>query len=296
MPHPGLSEAGPAAFSNSRVVYLGPDTMLAVTIGGEAPGRSTVARIVRQKGRAQTLAELPAVSRAFAIDSARRFVAVARDDGSLSVINLRTDSVRSQQRATRPLTAVAFGRGGRLAVASADGIILVSRQTETVDSMFQAGFRASHDRAVVRLVFDRSGQLLASGDEGGTTRIWQLDRSRELCSLEGQHADYIRAIAFAPSGRTLATADERGVAIWFIDAAQSSCRFAYRLADLDAPTAALGFRPDGSALVVVGRDGITRIYARNVWAPRDSLVALAERRLRGRQLTPEETRRYVDRR
>ena len=92
----------------------------------------------------------------------------------------------------------------------------------------------------------------------------------------------------------MATADERGVAIWFVDATSSSCRFSYRLADLESPTEAMRFAPDGSALVVVGRDAVIRRYLRAVWAPRDSLLALAARRLRGRQLTEAERARYTN--
>jgi hypothetical protein len=120
-----------------------------------------------------------------------------------------------------------------------------------------------------------------------------VDAAGERCSLEGQHADYIRALAFAPSGRTLASADEGGVAIWFVDAAARRCRFGYRLVDLESPTEAMRFAADGSALVVVGRDGVIRRYARALWAPRDSLLALARRRLRGRELTPAERARYT---
>ena len=152
----------------------------------------------------------------------------------------------------------------------------------------------SHERGITRLAFDKSGAVLASGDEGGTTRLWSTSTQGEICSLEGQHADFIRAITFAPSGRTVATADERGVALWFVDAASSSCRFGYRLADLESPTEAMRFAPDGSALVVVGRDGVIRRYLRAVWAPRDSLLALAGRRLRGRQLSPTEKARYTN--
>jgi WD40 repeat protein len=135
--------------------------------------------------------------------------------------------------------------------------------------------------------------VLASGDEGGTVRLWSVASGEELCSLEGQHADYIRGLAFAPSGRTLASADEGGVAIWFVDEEQARCRFGYRLVDLESPTEALRFAGDGSALVVVGRDGVIRRYARALWAPRDSLLALARRRLRGRELSPAEIERYT---
>jgi WD40 repeat protein len=220
---------------------------------------------------------------------------VAADDGVVRVRTLRGDSVAGGTWThDGPATAIAFGGDRALASGGRAGDVRLARASGGDATGFTPVVTlGKHERPIAQLAFNRTASVLASGDEGGTVRLWSVAGGGELCSLEGQHADYIRGLAFAPSGRTLASADEGGVAIWFVDEEQARCRFGYRLVDLESPTQALRFAADGSALVVVGGDGVIRRYARALWAPRDSLLALARRRLRGRELSPAELERYT---
>lgn len=275
--------------------YLADGRSLLVTAVDGRVGQPTVSWIVRVDAAGGGSAEVARVAgevAALASDSAGTRVAIAGREGEVQVRTLAGDSVvGGSWRHDGGATTVAFGGARAVASGGRAGEVQLARASE-------AGFAPAvtlgkHDRAVTQLAFDRPAAVLASGDAGGTVRIWSVDAAGERCSLEGQHADYIRALAFAPSGRTLASADEGGVAIWFVDAAARRCRFGYRLVDLESPTEAMRFAADGSALVVVGRDGVIRRYARALWAPRDSLLALARRRLRGRELTPAERARYT---
>ncbi|MEP7381716.1 MAG: WD40 repeat domain-containing protein [Gemmatimonadota bacterium] len=266
-------------------------------------GRSDSSSIVRISPLDRRVDELALFSRAItalAVDSAGSRAAIALDDGRVQVLGLGDgERPRDVAKHADRASVVALARSGIVASGGSGGDVQVvmpdarSPAAEPGVPYAPAITLGTHERGVVRVTFNRAASVLASGDEGGTVRLWSMSPPRELCSLEGQHADYIRDIAFAPSGKTIATADERGVALWFVDEPAGDCRFGYRLVDLESPTEALRFAPDGSALVVVGRDGVIRRYGKAVWAPRDSLLALAERRLRGRRLTPAEVERYT---
>ena len=287
---------------SSLLQYVGRgDTLvLAANRPPDSTESSGIVQLVRGSFRGAVLSRFGRTIQALSVNSSGTLAAVGLSDGRVHVRSLRGDSAQAELAPhAGSATAITFGPGGLLASGGTFGDVhLASPQRSArpnAGGLYQSAVTlGSHERGITRLAFDKSGAVLASGDEGGTTRLWSTSTQGELCALEGQHADFIRAITFAPSGRTVATADERGVALWFVDAASSSCRFGYRLADLESPTEAMRFAPDGSALVVVGRDGVIRRYLRAVWAPRDSLLALAGRRLRGRQLSPAEKARYTN--
>jgi WD40 repeat protein len=301
-----VSRAGlPLPLFDGRSVlrYAGKSILISsVRESDERGGSFVVARLAQSGSRIDALVRVDSSIADLAVDSAASRLAVAFDEGPMRVfaIDAREAAVdvagrydRATTVALAPNGVVASGGNGGDVTLSAPMSPSATRNSAPAIRYAPAVTVGTHERAIVRLAFNRGASVLASGDEGGTVRLWNVAPPRELCSLEGQHADYIRDMAFAPSGRTIATADEGGVALWFIDEEAGACRFGYRLVDLESPTDALRFAPDGSALVVVGRDGVIRRYARNVWAPRDSLVALAKRRLRGRTLTDAELERYT---
>jgi hypothetical protein len=58
------------------------------------------------------------------------------------------------------------------------------------------------------------GQRIVTGDDGGTTRIWDAVSGRELLALKG-HAGLVESVAVTPDGRRLVTGSSDGTArIW----------------------------------------------------------------------------------
>ena len=58
------------------------------------------------------------------------------------------------------------------------------------------------------------GRWLATGDSGGTVRIWDTATWQERATLPG-HRRAVSTVAFAPDGRWLASgSDDRTVRIW----------------------------------------------------------------------------------
>ncbi len=101
-----------------------------------------------------------------------------------------------------------------------------------------------HRGGVHALAFSPDGRFLASADETGVVRVWEVARRRELGRLAG-HAGPVRAIAWSPDGTTLVSGgDDKTIRLWDVR------RFA---ADdvLRGHTSAvrlLAFSPDGRRL------------------------------------------------
>ncbi len=63
---------------------------------------------------------------------------------------------------------------------------------------------AGHARTVHALAISDDARRLASGDATGTIKVWDTETGSELLSMEG-HSNGVRAIAFHPGGRQMAS-------------------------------------------------------------------------------------------
>lgn len=152
---------------------------------------------------------------------------------------------------------------------------------------------------VTALRLHREGEQLATAGDDHRVRVWNLRDGRLLWRLEG-HADWVRAIDYAPHGRWLASAgNDRQVLLWdatrgtalgvlaTAEAALAAIRFTHdgkflaaagfadrvylvdtasrqRLAQLPAPgddMRAVAIAPDDTLLAVGGRSGVVRLLA-----------------------------------
>ena len=109
--------------------------------------------------------------------------------------------------------------------------------------------RALHGHAerATALAFDRDGTQLATGDEEGTIRLWDVRSGKNRAKLAG-HKGSIASVAFSPSGKTLASSggEDRTIKLWVATTAQidstklTPVRFPIRVA----------YRPNGQLLVI----------------------------------------------
>src|SRR5215813_12499359 len=71
-----------------------------------------------------------------------------------------------------------------------------------------------HEGVVRTVAFDPTGEVLASGSDDQTIRIWCVASNRSLRTLDG-HTGKVRAISFSPDGTTLASAGEdKTIRLW----------------------------------------------------------------------------------
>jgi len=112
-----------------------------------------------------------------------------------------------------------------------------------------------HESPITNLSFSPAGDLLATGSEDGTAKLWDLRSGRLVRTLRG-HAGTVGSVAFARGGRTLATGGADGtVKLW--DAA--SGRLLRTLLDGGYPVA---FSPNGRLLAAASGNAV------NLWNTR----------------------------
>ena len=122
-----------------------------------------------------------------------------------------------------------------------------------------------HSAPVNALAFSPDSQLLASGSDDGTAKLWDLETKRERLILRGQRAGRVRenagtstgvpvrvlAVAFAPNGKALASgATNETVKLWTTSSGEELSEFKVVAAKKygSAWVTSLAFSPENSML------------------------------------------------
>jgi WD40 repeat protein len=78
-----------------------------------------------------------------------------------------------------------------------------------------------HTGEVRALVVSLDGQLLVSGGQDGTIRLWRLPQGQEHAVLHG-HTGAVRALAVSPNGQLLASGSaDRTIRLWTLPGGQA---------------------------------------------------------------------------
>jgi WD40 repeat protein len=142
----------------------------------------------------------------------RRLLATGSGFGAIRVWDMDAGNLVSEMEGSHNSVKVAYSSDGRVLAAGDSGwaeefaVRLWDPETGVLQRTLQG-----HSKDVGGLAFTPDGQILASGDWGGTTRLWDVATGEELSRLEQGHAVY--GAAFRPDGGRLATAGFDGL-IW----------------------------------------------------------------------------------
>ena len=117
-----------------------------------------------------------------------------------------------------------------------------------------------HDAWISSVAFAPDGEIIASGSNDKTIKLWSLSGQNEIATLEG-HQGGVTSIAFSPDGRFIASAsNDKTVKMWSVEAQKEIATFVGHRYGVEA----LAFSPNGDVLASGGRD-----YRIKLWSVAD---------------------------
>ncbi len=188
------------------------------------------------------------------------------------------------------------------AVFSPDGMCIAGVCSDRSVRIFDAATgeefaRVQHGEDVNDLVFSPDGKLLATCSGGfyserdvhrsewardSTARVWEVPTGREIARIA--HDYKVRAVAFAPDGRYLASAgDDYAARVWETATGREVARVVHQ--DV---VRSVTFSPDGKYLATGGADDRVRV---SLWRADDLLREAATRVTR--RLSEDEWRHFL---
>ena len=136
-----------------------------------------------------------------------------------------------------------------LAVSTTIGIWLHKANSGQVLALLKG-----HTKATSVLAFSPDGELLASGSDDATIRLWDTTTYQSIRTLKTN--GYVTAIAFSPNGKTLATVSVKKIQMWHMRTLQPI----FIISQGDSTVTDLVFSPDGKSLASASIDDSIKLW------------------------------------
>lgn len=141
--------------------------------------------------------------------------------------------------------------GRRVASAGLDNTIRIW-DVETGDNIITL---TGHENHVLTVAWSSDGQQLASGDGWGTIHLWDVNAGETVATLTSTYGEGIRAVAYSPDGRILASADTT-VRLWDVSTGESIAT----LTGHNAQVNDVDWSTDGKRLASASSDNTVRLW------------------------------------
>jgi RNA polymerase sigma factor (sigma-70 family) len=165
--------------------------------------------------------------------------------------------IRPMEGQLGAVEGLAFSPDGRSVVTGAEDRALRVWDAATGKLLRDLG---QHEEQVLCAAFSPDGRLVASGSDDHTARLWDFATGKELQRFPQGEA--VRALDFAPDGKTVATGNRHQgslIRLWDVSSGKLVRSVAAPRSDMSGPLA-LAFAPDGKTLVSGTYDGYVRFW------------------------------------
>jgi WD40 repeat protein len=126
-------------------------------------------------------------------------------------------AVSTIPRQSRRLIGVGVALATALALTVGIYQVQTSNPWNKLEKISLANTLTGHSKRVSSIAMTPDGQLIASGSEDKTIKVWNLRTGQLLRTLTG-HSEGIRSVAISPDGKLLASGgDDKTIKLWNLD-------------------------------------------------------------------------------